>query len=100
MKPLSALLLCLLLPLAALPQARTILEPKTELAFADERVRGAGRQTVCFVESPLPNVDFEHYPFKADGLVGNAPFDDAHVVIIDLPRRRMGVMPGGKSGGS
>ena len=60
----------------------------------------AGRQTVYFAESPLPNVDFEHYPFKVGGLVGNAPFYDAHAVIIDLPRRRMGVMPGGKTGGS
>jgi hypothetical protein len=40
------------------------------------------------------NLDFDRYPFKAAGLLGNLPFDGRFTVIVDLPNKRFGLIAG------
>jgi hypothetical protein len=38
-------------------------------------------------------LDYRTWGFPVEGLVGNALFADRYVVIVDLPRRRFGLVP-------
>ena len=53
-----------------------------------------GNALVYFAPAEMKNLSFEDSPVKASGLVGNAPFYDDAVLIIDIPRGRMGVLRG------
>jgi hypothetical protein len=48
--------------------------------------------TAFYAPAEAAHLSFERSPYGADGLVGNAPFYDEHTVIIDLPRKRMGLL--------
>ena len=45
-----------------------------------------------YVAEGPPRLDFHTWGFPVDGLVGNALFADRYVVIVDLPRRRFGLV--------
>ena len=53
----------------------------------------AGRTMVYFAPLEAANLSFENWPFSVSGLVGNGLFYDDHIVIIDLPRHRMALLP-------
>jgi hypothetical protein len=55
--------------------------------------RSVGRSMVYFAPPEAENLSFEKSPFKVSGLVGNALFYDDDLVIIDLPRKRMAILP-------
>ena len=50
--------------------------------------------TAFFESTGLPNCDFDHYPFRISGLIGNALFEGRFSVIVDLPHRRFGLFAG------
>jgi len=47
-----------------------------------------------FEPSGLRNLDFDRYGYKASGLFGNVAFDGRVTVIVDVPRRRFGLIAG------
>ena len=50
---------------------------------------------LAFFESTgLPTSDFDRYPFRISGLIGNALFDERSTVIVDIPHRRFGLFAG------
>jgi len=49
---------------------------------------------VFFESSGLKNLDFDQFRYKASGLFGNVPFDGRVTVIVDVPRRRFGLIAG------
>lgn len=49
---------------------------------------------VFFVSGSLRDFDFDQYPYKAAGLFGNVAFDGRVTVIVDVPRRRFGLIAG------
>ena len=50
--------------------------------------------TAFFESTGLPNCDFDHYPFRIAGLIGNALFEGRFSVIVDVPHRRFGLFAG------
>lgn len=51
-----------------------------------------------FPEGGAENLAFEGWRVRADGVAGNSPFYDGHTVVIDLPRRRVGVLKSPRGG--
>ncbi len=51
-----------------------------------------GRVMVYHKHVGPKELDFASWSFKATGLVGNAPFYDSFMIVLDLPNRRMGLM--------
>jgi hypothetical protein len=47
-----------------------------------------------FESSGAANCDFDRYPFSIAGVIGNALFDGRWTVVVDLPRRRFGLLRG------
>lgn len=50
------------------------------------------RPMIFHLASGPERLKLENWGFRASGLVGNALFADRHLVIIDLPRRRFGIV--------
>jgi hypothetical protein len=47
-----------------------------------------------FETTGLATSDFDRYPFKIAGLIGNRLFEGRYTVMIDLAHRRLGLYPG------
>jgi|GEM_PF-7052210 len=46
---------------------------------------------MVYVWEGVPQLDFATWPFRVDGLFGNAPFFD-RTIVVDLPHRRFGIV--------
>jgi hypothetical protein len=51
-----------------------------------------GPSVIYFAPADMKHLTFENQPAGVVGLVGNAPFYDDATVILDLPRKRMGIV--------
>lgn len=49
---------------------------------------------IFFLPRVLANLDLERAPYRIAGVLGNALFDTRYTVVVDLPHRRFGLMPG------
>jgi hypothetical protein len=50
------------------------------------------RPLVFYEASGLEGLQFENWPYRVSGTIGNVLFADDHVVIVDIPRKRLGII--------
>ncbi|MFL5541037.1 MAG: hypothetical protein ACJ8J0_18760 [Longimicrobiaceae bacterium] len=71
-----------------------------EIVFRGAPVRGRVSVGAAALENPLAfyvaegpeRLDFHTWGFPVEGLIGNALFADRYLVVVDLPRRRFGLV--------